>query len=175
LSEVGALAKESEEVKNWLGRYRELSQDADHIEQRIESLRSRLENPGAANLSDTPKAPGFEGDRLGQQLAVIGDLEEELKAVLTERWGIYEETEAAIRQITGRGAADKKALLRSRYIDLTPWPDIAFQFYGDRADYSDREDTYIRNCHRLHGAAINALTEVLRQSGQLPREGGREK
>lgn len=163
-----SLNEENELVKSWLGRYRELSMDADHIEQRIEALRSRLENPGAANLSGMPKAPGFEGDRLGQQLAVIGDLEENLRAVLRERWAVYNEIEGAIKQITGRGAVDQRALLRSRYIDLLPWFDVNFQFFGDKTDFGDREETYLRRCHRLHGAAIAALTALLQDTGQLP-------
>lgn len=162
----------NEQVKSWLGRYRELTQDASHIEQRIESLRSRLENPGAANLDGMPRSPGFAGDRLGQQLAVISDLEEELKAALTARWEVYQEIEGEIRQITGRGAADRKAVLRSKYLDLLSWPDLTFSFFGEREDFVDKEESYQRRALRLHGAAIAALTEILQQNGQLPEEGG---
>lgn len=169
------LARENEATKEWLGRYRELSQDIDHLEQRLETLRSRLENPGAANLDAMPRASSFECDMIGQQLAVISDLEKELREVLGQRWSVRQEIEQAVRQIQGRGAADRKAVLRLRYVDCAEWGDINFFLFGGKVDFADRADSYLRRTFRLHSAALVEMTEILKQSGQLPEEGEKSK
>ena len=47
-----------------------------------------------------------------------------------------------------------------RYFDRMSWPDVCEALFGDRVDYIEKYDSYMRRTLRIHGAALVGLAEL---------------
>lgn len=160
---------ETEAVKDWLWKLREAVADATLTEERLDALRSRAEAPRTSSLDGLPHGDGFTADRVGDIVARIEETAAECSRLWRRVGDLRREREEAIRRIKCRGFADLRGVLRLRYVDGETWPDTAFVLFGNREDFTEREDSYIRRCFKLHGRALHELAEI------LPLEAGQEK
>lgn len=159
---------ETDGAKNWLLELREAVADAELTEERLDALRSRAKAPRLSNLDGMPHGDGFTADRVGDIVARIEETAAENSRLWRRVGDLRRERERAICQIKCRGFADLRGVLRLRYIDGESWPDTAFVLFGNRTDFPDREDSYVRRCFKLHGRALHELAKI------LPLEAGQE-
>lgn len=156
-----------EGLKAWLRRYGELQTDASRLFDRVDELRSRIQSARAPNLDGLPHGQGGDNDRLGSDLAHLEELEREAAEAQQEATAARSETRAAIRQITGPRWADRREVLRLRYLDLLRWEDVAEKLFGDEADFWDRPETFLRRTFKLHNVALEEISKVVPlQAGQ---------
>lgn len=120
-----------EGLKAWLRRYGELQRDADRLHDRVDELRSRIQSARAPNLDGLPRGRSGDNDRLGSDLAHLEELEREAAEVQQEATAARSEIRTEIRQITGPRWADRREVLRLRYLDLLRWEDVCERLFGD--------------------------------------------
>lgn len=138
-------------IKDWLIDYRETERDIDNQNERLDKMIIRLEGVGAFNLSDMPRSATPDYDRNTRLIEDKIELEQYIKH-LTES---QKQKKKLIEQLLLRlRKADEKAVIRSRYLDLSEWEDVNMLLFGGLEDFFDREDSYMRRTHKLHASAL---------------------
>lgn len=150
-----------EDVKQWLSRFAENERQLDNLIERVGLLRSRLESPRAATISGMPHSGGCEGDPIGRTLGQIEKLEEIGQDQLRKSRRLYAEINTAIDRITRRAWPDLRAVLKMRYLDLANWSEINFMLWGEKSDFNNHEETYLRRTYRLHAEALEAMLNIV--------------
>lgn len=155
------MTPEYEAAKEWLNRYKDIQEEIRFLNLRIESLQDRALSPASPILSDMPKGSSRNNDRIGTSLSIIDGLERDRAELQKKAYDLYREIDSSIRKISGKGSVERRMLLQLRYLDLRAWDEITFAFYGDQADFYDREPSYNRRCFELHRRGIEELTNIL--------------
>lgn len=153
--------EKSEDIKDWLRRYQEAVRDSEAIDGIVANARAKAEAAKASRLDGMPHATGYDEDSMGAALARIDGLEREAQEARAHAVALYREIDAAIKQITGPGWPDMRAVLRVRYLDLERWEGVAEVLFGQRDDYEERSDSFLRRVHKIHSAALAALAEFV--------------
>lgn len=161
--------QQNEALKAWLRRYQELRRDADRLFDRLEDLRGRAEGARTAHLDGLPHGSRSDADRIGGIVAELEDLDRAALEAQQEVTAARREIAAAIKQIHGPRWADRREVLRLRYLDGLRWEDVAERMFGDSQDFWDRQETYLRRCFKLHGESLEELTNY------VPLQAGQEK
>lgn len=150
-----------EGLKSWLHRYKELQTDADRLHDRLDELRSRAESAKIPGLDGMPRSLSYDGDRTGSLLAQIEEAEAEARAAQQEATAARRDLETAIKKISGPRWADRREVLRLRYVDGLRWPDVSERMYGDEADFWDRPEAFLRRVYKLHSSALQELSKFV--------------
>ena len=111
-----------------------------------------------------PRAPGFEGDKLGGIIGAADALNREAAEKEQDVAALYNEIDEAIRKIGGKHGVERRTVLQCRYLDTMAWQDVAYLVFGDRTDYSDKFDSFQRRVFNIHKAALEDLAQILYQS-----------
>ena len=154
-------------TKAWLRRFGELQRDADRLWDRLDELRARVESARTAHLDGLPHGSRGDADRFGGIVVELEETEAEATEAQVAATSARREISAAIRQIHGPRWADRREILRLRYLNCMKWEDCAERMFGDSQDFWDRQDAYLRRAYKLHSQALEALAQfVLLQTGQ---------
>lgn len=148
-------------LKIWLNRYREAYSDLENLWSRIDAARSRLESARTSILDGMPHDHGGSSDRIGAALAQIEELQAEAGKLREKAESLRHKTEAAIRKINGPRWPDRRCVLLCRYVDGESWPVVAEILFGSRPDFEDRQESYLRRVHKLHGEALSELEQIV--------------
>lgn len=161
------MEKSHENLKQWLHRYREFQCDADRLWDRLEDLQGRVESARTAHLDGLPHGNRGDADRIGAALAQVEEIETEAREAQATATAARREIDTAIRKITGRGWADRREVLRLRYIDGLRWEDAAERLFGDESAFWNKPEIFLRRTFKLHRSALEALAQfVPLQTGQ---------
>ncbi len=142
-------------------RYADLLREVELLRARADAIRSRAASPPTSALDGLPHSPGFEGDKLGGVIGTADVIEQRVSEKEAQAAEAYQEIDATIQQISGKHAAERKFILQCRYLDRLDWPDVIFLLFGDKDDFGDREDSYIRRTYSIHKAALQDIGEIL--------------
>lgn len=148
-------------LKRWLHRYQELQEDANRIFDRLEDLRGRVEAARTSPPDGLPHGSRGDADRIGADLSRLEELELEAAEAQQEATAARREIAGAIRKISGPRWADRREVLRLRYLDCLRWEDCAEKMFGDSQDFWDRQEIYLRRCYKLHGEGLAELSEIV--------------
>lgn len=148
-------------AKEWLLRYRDAARDSMALDSRIAAMRSRIESARTSHLDGMPHGSGFEGDNVGAALARLDELEQEAQEARAHAMALYHEINDAIKRITGPDSPYQRAVLQTRYLDLESWTGVSEVLFGQRDDYLDKEESFLRRIHKIHGAALSKLAELI--------------
>ena len=152
----------SEAVKDWLMRYREAVRNSEALDGRVANAREKATAARTSHLDGMPHGDGYAGDALGVALARIDELETEARASRDHARELYREIDATIKQISGPGWPDQRATLQMRYLDGCRWVEIAeMLFGGDPEVFDERQDSFLRRVHKIHGAALGKLSNIV--------------
>ena len=152
-------------VKEKLKSYGEMVKDYSNQCERLERLMIRLEGLGAQNITDMPKSPSPSNDRMSDLISQKIEIEEELGFTYKE---IQEERRKMEKAIRSLRSADQRAVIRSRYIDRETYKEVTNLLFGDRKDYLDKEETYMRRTFQLHGEALVNLAAYYGLYKEIP-------
>lgn len=149
-------------VKSWLQRYREAARDSEALDARAANARARAEAARTSHLDGLPHGGGFAGDSVGVALARVDELEREAQETRAHALELYHEIDSVIKRISGPGWPDQRAVLQMRYLDGCRWVEVAELLYGqDPDEFMERQDSFVRQVHKLHGKALAALAELV--------------
>ncbi len=155
---------DTEIIKEWLQRYRDVCRDYENLLERYSVLEQKYKSIRTTNLTGMPHGTSSTTDNIGEGLARLEELNERIQEQRALAKAIYKEiNEAAflIRKAKCKNWADKKAVLQCRYLDLMSWNDISELLFGNIDRFWDNEETYLRRTHKLHGAALDDLAELM--------------
>lgn len=134
----------------------------------MDELRVRIAAARSTNLDGMPHGNSVDADRIGADLSRLEDLEQEAREVQQEATASRREIEAAIRKITGPRWADRREVLRLRYVDGLKWEDASEGLFGDEPTFWDKPELFLRRTFKLHRSALEALAQF------VPLEQGQE-
>ena len=145
------------DVKDYLLSYREKVDDINYLCDRIEALEDKIYRVGGVRLSDMPKNPSPEVDRLSHQIAVVLDLKEELEEAQQNVKAEYKKINSLINKLE---SAKERDVIKSRYIDLFKWEEINNIMFGSQADFNDKEESYLRRIFIIQKSGLNNLNRI---------------
>ena len=148
-------------VKEWLSRYADAAREVALLRARTDAIRDRASSPASPILDGMPRAPGFDGDKLGGIIGTVDAIDRESDEKAQDAAALYAEIDGAIRQVNGKHSAERRSVLQCRYLDLMAWKDVLFLFFGDMEDLAEREDAYMKRLYKIHKAALEDLQEIL--------------
>jgi len=148
-----------EHLKRWLESYQERQQDLAACYERLERLEARLTSPRSATLTGVPGAAAPDPDRLTLPIAELEELRQATAEQSAELRDLRYRIEGAVRLIDGPGWANRRAVLRMRYLDFEQWEVIAQLLFGRDPDFLMKQDSYVRRVFKLRKAALRALAQ----------------
>lgn len=152
-------------VKDWLTEYSEKERDIDNQIERLERFSAKMTGVGAQVISGMPRAPGTTGDRIGGMVAQKEELEASIRSDVTKQSKKREAIEGVLAKLRH---SDERAVIRMRYIDRESWNTVAELMFGSLDDYEGKEDTYLRRVHKVHGAALQNMAQVMSEDPNMP-------
>ena len=151
-----------EAVKQRLTEYLENERDIDNQIERLEHLNARMVGVGAQVLTDMPKSPSVTNDRMAELLGQKEELELAIRAAVTEQSRERQRIEAILKHLRN---PDERAVIRMRYFDRSSWPEVRDMMFGHKADFGEKEETYLRRTHRVHGSALVNMAKYIEETG----------
>ena len=131
--------------------YKDLNREIDLQIERLEQMEAKAGSPSTPNLSGMPKSSSFQHDRMADAVARIADLRSEIDSLIAERDAEQKALEALIRRLPN---ADRRLVLRLRYLDSEEWEDVVFIAYGGKPDFNEKYDNYKQRVFRHHKQAL---------------------
>ena len=153
-----------EAVKQRLTEYLENEREIDNQIERLEHLTARMVGVGAQVITDMPRAPSVTNDRMAELLGQKEELEAEIRASVTEQSQERQKIEEILRHLKN---PDERAVIRMRYFDRSSWPEVRDMMFGHKADFDEKEETYLRRTHRVHGSALVNMAKYMEEIGEL--------
>ena len=147
-----------EAIKSRLMGYREMVREIESNSERLERLKSKMYAVGAQNISDMPKAPSHTGDRIADLVQEKTELEEEIRSSVEEKRAEKRALEGIIKHLR---RSDERSVIRIRYFDCASWNEVVDVMFGDRPDFLDKEDIYLRRVYKLHGQALYSMAKYI--------------
>lgn len=151
-----------EAVKQRLTEYLENERDIDNQIERLEHLNARMVGVGAQVLTDMPKSPSVTNDRMAELLGQKEELELAIRAAVTEQSKERQRIEMILKHLRN---PDERAVIRMRYFDRSSWPEVRDMMFGHKADFDEKEETYLRRTHRVHGSALVNMAKYIEETG----------
>lgn len=148
-------------LKAWLRRYGELQADANRLFDRVAELRGRIESSRTSSLARIPHAQNHDSDRTSAVIAQLEEIEIEARAAQQAATATRRDIEAAIKKITGPRWADRREVLRLRYVDCLQWEDAAERLFGDNPAFWDKHEPFVRRIFKLHRSALEELSKFV--------------
>ncbi len=154
----------TKEIKDRLAAYTAMLRRIDNNIERIERMEATMTSPKAQQLDAMPHSGGPAGDRMADMIARKEELEQKAREAIAEERAEHDALAAMVDQLP---KPDESAVVEMRYFDRMSWPDVCEALFGDRVDYIEKYDSYMRRTLRIHGAALVGLAE-LNRAAQSP-------
>ena len=142
-------------VRDWLKAYMRNEQIIDEELEKLRTLRARMMSVGAQRLSDMPKAPSSNMDKMAEMVIRADELENSIR----ERIKIQDIDRNAIESLANQLGDNQKMIITYRYLYGKKWADIVQMMYGKESGYFQKMKTFSKRIYREHE---KALTEMAR-------------
>lgn len=151
------MPKETDAIKALLESYPKLQKRIDNTERRIECLDLSMGAPSTPNYSGMPS--GSQNGSSKQERDVIRkeELEEKLRDMYAEENRLREEIEGMIELME---KPDEQTVIEMHYLDGAKWRVISLALYGEREDYDEHEQRYLKRTFKVHGSALQSLARI---------------
>ena len=143
--------------KEFLQQYRDANDAINAKLDQIHRLRD-LATKTTQTLSGTQVKSSGSQDKLAAIVEKIVDMETEVDDAIDDLQKTKRQVETAITEVPN---VKQRAVLMRRYINGDPWPRICTAIFGNRTDFQDRYDSYLRTIYRWHGYALKNIGNVI--------------
>lgn len=150
-------------IKERLNEYRENERDIDNQIERLERLVAKMTSTSAKPITDMPRTPGVAGDRMGVYIGQKEELENSIRAAIETQGQERSNIEGLLKTLRH---SDERAVIRMRYMDQESWKAVSKMLFGNRPDYEEKEEAYLRRTHKVHGTALVDIAKALEQDEQ---------
>lgn len=148
---------QADAVKEWLQAYQNKEKYLNGQMEKHRMLQARMRSVHAQELSDMPRPPSTNKDRMAEYVIRIETLERTIEKETLE----LERCRQSILELTGKlRRAEACKLIRRRYLEGYEWPEIMQELYGDEEDFQKKENTYRRKMYRLHQSALKEMARA---------------
>lgn len=150
------------EVKKYLMVFLDTEREIDNQIERLEILNGKLYSVGSPEITDMPRNPSPSNDRVSELLSRKDDCEKKVGKLLElqkKRRSVFEHV---IDKVSG---SDKRSVIDLRYMEGVRWDQICESLFGEREDFDERRDTYMRRVMRLHGWALQDMAGIIESEG----------
>lgn len=145
----------AQEVRRWLDGYVQDEQYIDAQYDRIRELEVEMEGLKAVNVSDMPKAPSIEKNKMEKMLIKKEKIQKQIEA-LEDKHRIDEEyLKNILKNISN---ARMRNVIERRYMDGAGWDQVLISVYGREKDFIYRTKNYERRMYRAHARAIDIMS-----------------
>ena len=149
-------SNQADAVKEWLQAYQKKEQFVNGQLEKLRMLQEHMRSVPAQELSDMPRPPTTNKDRMAEYIIRVEALEKSIDREVME----LEKCRTSIFELTGRLKKIKACrLMRSRYLYNKEWSDIARDLYGEEEDFLLKRNTYTRKMYRLHQSALREMAK----------------
>ena len=150
------------DIKRRLYEYRETEAEIETELERYEELEEKIKGLHSPQLSDMPKGGPAEY-RLESLLDQKNDLGDKIKRLSARQTRERRWIEDILSHLS---KAAERAVIRRKYFDACSWNDVCFSLFGNKTDYADRYDSYIRRTTKLHGRALSNMAACLEEKDE---------
>ena len=162
-----------ESIKDYFLQYRELMRENEMLLQRLDHAKMKEYSINSTKLDGMPHSKSGD-DKMASSVSTVLLLEEKARDVAKKAQKLYSDIDEIICLINGKGYADKRTVLQVRYLDCMSWNDVTDSLFGNKDDFLEKEDTYLRRIHKIHVEALQELSEILNASAgtsaDIPRK-----
>ena len=151
-----------EEVKWRLENYRLDEEELNYQQERLERLNAKMLEVGAQVITDMPRKPSMEADRFTDYIVKKDQLEQSISDLLKRHSNERDIVESIVSH--GIRQPSQRAVIRIRYLDAGSWGEVVDIMFGSKADFLDKEDTYMRRAFRLRDEAFTNMAEYIAQT-----------
>lgn len=85
-------------------------------------------------------------------------IKDHLEQLLAEE---EKEYEALTQIINALPRVEQRQVVLARYMDRQPWAVITAIIYGQKEDFEEKKDKYIRQIYRIHGYALANANKII--------------
>lgn len=149
---------DTDAIKEWLYDYRETERDIDTQVERLDRLDMQMTSVSSPIISDMPRSPSPVYDRAAALVAKKVDLENEIRETMQSQKKKREQIEEILKHIR---SSDERGVIRIRYLDRASWYEVTDILFGGKNDYIDKEETYLRRVHKIHGSALQHIAQYV--------------
>jgi len=151
-----------EELKWRLDNYRLDEEELDFQQERLERLNAKMLEVGAQVITDLPRTPSPEPDRITDYILKKEELVKSTGALLERHQNERELIERLVMQSLRQPS--QRAVIRIRFLDAKSWNDVVDIMFGGRPDYTAKEEAYLRRAFRLQEDALKNMADFISQS-----------
>ena len=105
-------------IRRWLERYRADDQELDLQSERLGRIETKMYSVGSPVLTDMPRAPSLEPDKLSRLVHIKTELSRDVEDLLNRHRAERANIEALIRRLWIPG---ERAVIRLYYLDREDW------------------------------------------------------
>ena len=149
------------EAKAWLTEYMDGERELFMQYERLELLREKMYNVGSPEMTDMPKAPSPEVDKLSLLVSRDIDLSNKIDQLVEEQTVRRVRIEKVVDALSG---PDLRAVIRLRYLDGESWEKINSLMFGSDDEFFERVDSFMRRVFVIHGNALREVADIMTHS-----------
>lgn len=150
-------------VKEWLQAYRANDEYIDRKLDELRVLRAKMMNPGAQELSDMPRAPSKQMDKMADYVIRA----EKLEISIQNAVDVQEECRKAIESLLELlDKPEESMIIKYRYLFGMEWNDVMDRLYQKEEEYKQKMEAYRRRMYRCHEDALYKMARGWSGNGE---------
>lgn len=157
MSQTERHPKETDKIKELLESYPKLQKRIDNTEARIACLELSMGAPSTTNYSGMPSGGRDGSSKTERDVIKKAELEEKLSDMYAEENRMREEIEGLIELMD---KPDEQTVIEMHYLDNAKWRLVSIALYGEKPDYDEHEQRYLKRTFKIHGSALQTLARI---------------
>lgn len=149
--------KETDVIKRKLESFAALQRKIDNQIERLEQLKQTMSSPSSPNLGSSGGGSYDGVSKIQRQVEKKDELDRKIRELVVKESEIRKELEQLIEQLE---KPDEQTVLEMRYLDRQNWWAICVALYGNRDDYQNNGEKYLKRTFKLHGSALQSLARA---------------
>jgi len=144
-------------IKTKLKSYGDLQRRIDHLITRLENLMDTIDSLPGADYSGMPRGSSDRTSKAERYVEKKDDLEQKIDRLVLQEKVLRKELEEIASALDD---PDEQAVIEMKYLDTQNWQDVAFSLFGNKDDYDDNAERYMKRTFRIHGDALQHLAAI---------------